>query len=104
MQRLAFKMKLIEGCEEAYKKRHDAIWPELQLLLKEHGISDYAIFLDKATHELIGVLKAEDSRKLDALPQQPIMQQWWHFMHDLMETNPDHSPVQIPLQEVFYLP
>jgi L-rhamnose mutarotase len=49
MQRIAFKMKLFDGCEDEYKKRHDAIWPQLKTLLKKTGIEDYSIFLDKET-------------------------------------------------------
>ena len=30
MERIAFKMKLFNGFEEEYKKRHDEIWPELK--------------------------------------------------------------------------
>jgi L-rhamnose mutarotase len=32
------------------------------------------------------------------------MQRWWKYMGDIMESNPDSSPVQTPLKEVFYLP
>src|SRR6476620_2316861 len=102
MQRLAFKMKLFKGFEEEYKKRHDEIWPELQALLKEAGISDYTIFLDETTSILFGVLKAENPQNLDNLPLQPVMQRWWTYMRDIMETNPDHSPVQVSLKEVFH--
>jgi L-rhamnose mutarotase len=56
MQRIAFKMKLLQGCEAEYKKRHDEIWPELSQLLYNTGISDYAIFLDPETLDLLGVL------------------------------------------------
>ncbi|RGX98238.1 L-rhamnose mutarotase [Blautia sp. OF03-15BH] len=28
---------------------------------------------------------------------------WWDFMADIMETNPDNSPVSIDLQTVFHL-
>ena len=104
MQRIAFKMKLLKGFEEEYQKRHDEIWPELQALLKEAGISDYTIFLDETTNSLFGVLKAEDPRNLNNLPQQPVMQRWWKYMRDIMDSNPDDSPVQIPLKEVFHLP
>ena len=55
MERIAFKMKLKAGCEEEYKKRHDAIWPELKDLLQESGISDYSIFLDLETNTLFAV-------------------------------------------------
>ena len=104
MHRVAFKMQLFEGCEAAYKKRHDEIWPELQSMLKEAGISDYSIFLDEGTHSLFAVLKAEDPEKLASLSRQPVMQRWWVYMQDIMASMPDHSPVQTPLKEVFYLP
>lgn len=104
MHRIAFKMQLFRGFEEEYKKRHDEIWLELQSLLKESEISDYSIFLDTTTNSLFGVMKAEDPAKLADLPATPIMQKWWKYMADLMETNADNSPVQISLKEVFYLP
>lgn len=104
MDRVAFKMKLFPGFEQEYKKRHDEIWPELSALLKDTGISDYAIFLDEETNSLIGVLKVSDKALLDTLPAKAVMQKWWAYMGDIMESNPDNSPVSIPLKEVFYLP
>ena len=103
MNRVAFKMKLFKGCEAEYKRRHDALWPELESLLKEAGIKEYSIFLDEETNILFGYLTVEDKRKLDELPQHPVMQKWWDHMKDLMETKEDHSPASIPLKEVFYL-
>lgn len=104
MERVAFKMKLFSGFQEEYQKRHDEIWPELVSLLKETGISEYSIFLDKETLSLFGVLKISSAMKLDDLPKDPVMQRWWKYMGDIMESNPDNSPVSIPLTEVFYLP
>ena len=104
MQRVAFKMKLNPGCEAEYQKRHDTIWPELVSLLKETGIAEYSIFLDEETLSLFGVLKVNDRLSLDALPREEIMQRWWSYMKDIMQANPDHSPVSVPLKEVFYLP
>ena len=104
MERVAFKMKLFKGNETEYKKRHDEIWPELSKLLKEKGISEYSIFLDEETGYLFGVLKIPDRRKLDELPSHPVMKKWWAYMKDVMESDPDNSPVSVPLQEVFYLP
>jgi L-rhamnose mutarotase len=102
--RLGFKMKLFKGNEAEYKKRHDEIWPELSALLKEAGVKDYSIFLDEETSILFGILTVSDTSKLDSLPELPIMKKWWAYMKDIMETNPDNSPINIPLQEVFYLP
>ena len=104
MTRVAFKMQLFAGKKEEYQKRHDEIWPELVELLKQTGISEYSIFLDETTYSLFGVLKAEDPAALNNLPVHPVMQKWWKYMGDIMESNPDNSPVSIPLPEVFYLP
>jgi len=104
MYRIAFKMQLFKGFEAEYKKRHDALWPELTALLKATGISEYSIFLDETTNSLFGVLKAVDPAALNNLPASPVMQRWWQYMGDIMESNPDNSPVSVPLKEVFYLP
>ncbi|GAB3010212.1 L-rhamnose mutarotase [Niabella terrae] len=104
MQRIAFKMKLHKGQQANYRKRHDEIWPELTDLLHSNGISDYSIFLEEATGELFGVLKLADGYRMEDLPAAPVMQRWWAYMADIMDTNEDHSPVSLPLQEVFYMP
>lgn len=102
--RVAFKMQLHKGQEAEYKKRHDEIWPELSSLLKSTGVSNYSIFLDESTGSLFGVLDVDDPKALDNLPQHPVMQKWWKHMADIMNSNPDNSPVSVPLKEVFYLP
>ena len=104
MTRVAFKMQLHKGFEEEYKTRHNKLWPELEQLLKVTGISEYSIFLDETTNSLFGVLKAADPKALDNLPAQPVMQRWWDYMYDIMDSNADNSTVSIPLKEVFYLP
>jgi L-rhamnose mutarotase len=102
MQRIAFTMKLFPGFEAEYQRRHAALWPELSALLREAGVREYSIFLDPKSLTLFAYLQVADSRKLDELPQEPVMKRWWAYMKDIMETNPDHSPVTVSLQEVFY--
>lgn len=104
MQRVAFKMTLFKGKEAEYKRRHDVLWPELKDLLDRTGVREYSIFLDESTNSLFGVLKIDSPKKLDDLPNHPVMKKWWAYMKDIMETNTDNSPVSVPLQEVFYLP
>jgi|SRR4051812_17812923 L-rhamnose mutarotase len=101
--RVAFKMKLHPGKEEEYRRRHDSLWPELKDLLKESGISDYSIYLDEETNTLFGVMEIKNETKINELPNHRIMKKWWTYMKDIMETNEDHSPLSIPLKEVFYL-
>lgn len=97
-------MKLSSGFVEEYKKRHNPIWPELSSLLKSYGISDYSIFLDEETNILFAILTAEDPARLEHLKSESVMQKWWAYMDALMETNDDHSPVSVPLVEMFYMP
>ena len=102
MKRNAFKMKLKPGFEAEYRKRHDEIWPELSKVLSDAGVSDYSIFLDEETLTLFAVQKLADGHTADALPSDPIVRKWWDFMADIMEVNPDNSPVCKPLVEVFH--
>lgn len=104
MNRVGVKMKLVKGFELEYKKRHDEIWPELSALLTRTGITDYSIFLDRNTGDLLATFKIKNIDLLKKLPKQEIMQRWWAYMSDIMETEPDYAPVSIPLEEVFYMP
>jgi L-rhamnose mutarotase len=102
--RIAFRMNLHPGQAAEYEKRHDEIFPELVVALKQAGISDYTIWLDPQDHHLFGILTRSDDHTLAQLPDTEIMKRWWAFMGDIMDSNPDNSPVQVPLKQVFYLP
>ncbi len=101
MARLAFRMKLHPDQVDEYVRRHDDIWPDLVEQLHEHGIRDYWIFLDEESHVLFATMTLTADNRIDELRAHPIMQQWWRFMSDLMETNNDSSPVERPLRRVF---
>ncbi len=96
-------MQLFEGFEQEYKKRHDEIWPELEALLRETGISGYSIFLDKETLTLFGVMEISDENARADLAGHPVMKRWWAYMKDIMASNADNSPVSKPLEEVFHM-
>ena len=97
MKREAFKMYLKAGSEKEYQKRHSEIWPELVKLLKANGVSDYSIFWDKETNILYNGAGSQD------MGENEIVKRWWDYMADIMEVNPDNSPVSISLEEVFYM-
>jgi len=103
-ERYVFRMRLMDGMEAEYIRRHDAIWPELVDLLHDAGVSDYSIHLDRETNLLIGVLYRRADHTMDQLPDHPVMQKWWAHMGDIMETNQDNSPVAMPLVRVFEMP
>lgn len=103
MLRAAFKMKLKPGFEAEYKKRHDEIWPELVKVIEDAGVSDYSIYLDEETGTLFAFQKLKDHNQSAALPENPVVKKWWAYMADIMDTNPDKSPVCTNLKEVFFM-
>lgn len=96
-------MKLVPGAVYEYKKRHDQLWPELHALLKDAGLSEYSIFFDEETNYLFAFQKQSGEHGSQELGHSEILQKWWKYMADLMETNPDNSPVSTPLKEVFFM-
>ncbi len=103
MQRYAFKMFLDSGQAHEYRRRHDAIWPDLKALIREKGVRNYSIHLDPETNVLFAYLERSDDHGMDDLTKHPVMQRWWAYMKDIMAANPDGSPVTAPLIEVFHL-
>ncbi len=103
IKRFGFKMKLYPGFREEYRKRHDKIWPELERLLKNEGIGNYSIFLDEETNTLFAYQEQSGESSSQDLGKTEIVQKWWKYMADIMETNPDNSPVTIPLEQVFFM-
>lgn len=101
MQEIAFTMKLKKGFEQEYKRRHDEIWPELSEALYEAGIREYAIYLDEPSGTLFAVQRRLEAHTVANLPSLPIMKKWWAYMADIMDTNPDNSPIATPLTCVF---
>jgi L-rhamnose mutarotase len=102
MIRKACVMKVFPNCHEEYKKRHDQIWPEMVKMLKEYGAHHYSIHLDPITNSLFSYVEIDDEEKWCKSAKTEICQKWWDYMKDVMETNPDHSPLLVNLQEVFY--
>lgn len=102
-KRIGFKMKLNPGQVEEYKKRHANLWPELRKLLKESGVSEYSIFFDEETNILFAFQKQAGEQGSQDLGRTEIVRKWWKYMADIMQTNPDNSPVTITLDEVFFM-
>ena len=103
MTRAAFTMKLKPGAQAEYKRRHDEIWPELVKELETAGVSDYSIFLDESTLTLYAFQKLKDHNGSDLLPTREVVKKWWKYMRDLMDCNPDNSPIMGSLKEVFHM-
>ena len=104
MIRKAFVMSVNAGCEEEYERRHRPIWQELEEVLKQHGVHNYSIFLDRGSNRrLFAYVEIESEELWNQIAQTEPCRRWWSHMKDLMFTNNDDSPVAADLQEVFHL-
>ena len=101
--RQAFVMSVNPGAEQEYENRHNPIWPELEKVLQDHGVSNYSIFLHPETRQLFGYAEIESEEQWASIASTDACKRWWEHMADLMPSNPDHSPVSAPLREVFHL-
>ena len=91
-------MFLKPGFEDENQRRHAAIWPELKKMLSDGGVYDYSIYLDRDTNILFVCQKTKGEESSQDMGFNPIVQKWWDYMADIMEENPDNSPVTIPLK------
>ncbi len=103
MKKVAFKMKLKPGFKEEYRRRHNELWPEVEKLLRENGISDYSIFFNEETDSLFAVEKIDERVAWKDLGKEQAIKNWWDHLADIMEVNPDNSPVVSKLEMVFHL-
>lgn len=99
----AFTMKLYEGQEQEYERRHHLLWPEMKDMIHEYGGKNYSIFLDKETLILFGYIEIEDEKRWSESADTEVNRKWWDFMADIMKTNPDNSPACVDLRPVFHL-
>ncbi len=103
MIRKGFKMKLHPGQEMEYERRHNLLWPEMKDMIHEYGGRNYSIFLDPESLVLYGYIEIEDETRWNASADTAICRKWWDYMADIMDVNPDNSPVCFNLHPVFHL-
>lgn len=96
-------MSVHPGCEAEYERRHSPIWPELEDVLRSHGVRDYSIFLDPATLDLFAYVEIDSQERWEAIAGTDVCRRWWAHMSELMPSATDHSPIAAPLREVFRL-
>lgn len=96
-------MTLRPGRQAEYERRHAAVWPDLLEVLKEHGVRNYSIFLERGADRLFAYAEIESEELWRRVAETEACRRWWSYMKELMLTNPDDSPVADDLDEVFHL-
>ncbi len=103
MIRKAFVMQLWPGRRGEYERRHNPIWPELEEVLRAHGVRNYSIFHEAGTGRLFAYAEVESEELWQRIAETEACRRWWAYMKELMLTNPDDSPASENLDEVFHL-
>jgi L-rhamnose mutarotase len=103
MIRKAFVMSLNAGAEDEYARRHRPVWPELEAVLKAHGVHNYSIFLLRNTGQLFAYAEIDSESRWAAIAATPECRKWWRHMADIMPHNADDSPIAQDALELFHL-
>jgi L-rhamnose mutarotase len=53
-------MQVDPGAHAEYERRHNPIWAELELTLKQQGVHNYSIFLDRESSLLFAYVEVDD--------------------------------------------
>lgn len=72
-------------------------------MVRDRDLDSVSYFLDKETLTLFGYIEIEDEKRWSESADTEVNRKWWDFMADIMETNPDNSPVCVDLRPVFHL-
>jgi L-rhamnose mutarotase len=103
MERIGFAMRLRPGKEEEYRRRHEAVWPELLADLRTAGARNYSIFL--RGEDLFAYLEVDDFERFTAhMGTSAANERWQREMAELIDPLTDPATgFHRRLAEVFHL-
>jgi L-rhamnose mutarotase len=103
MQRIAFVMRVKAGREQEYRRRHEAVWPEMLRALKDAGCSNYSIYMKG--QDLFAYMEVADFEGFKRqMSSNADAQRWEEQMAPIMERaiQPETGFHEV-LPEVFHL-
>ncbi len=100
---VTFALHLKPGAADEYRRRHDAIWPELVALQHASGILRYEIYLHESTGLLFAYIERRVDHRMDNFPNSEVWRRWQACMSGLIEQR-DGIPVRDSLVRVFRMP
>ena len=105
MPRICFTLQVNPDMLDEYRRRHEAVWPEMLEALRDTGWRDYSLFL-RDDGLLVGVLETDDFDAARAAMEATDVNARWQaemapFFAGLGELRPDEG--MRPLPEIFSL-
>ncbi|MCZ4095079.1 L-rhamnose mutarotase [Streptomyces sp. SID13666] len=105
MRRVCFLLQVRQDRIDAYRRRHEAVWPEMTAALSATGWHNYSLFL-REDGLLVGYLETEDfAAAQSAMAATEVNTRWQTEMAEFFEAPDDDRPDRAirPLTEIFHL-
>jgi L-rhamnose mutarotase len=106
MKRVGFQLKVKQELIEEYKKRHQAVWPEMQEALRRAGWHNYSLFM-RPDGILFGYVEVDESfaQAQANMEQEEVNLRWQTYMDGFFEIAPGLRADQamLEIEEVFHL-
>jgi len=106
MDRVSFMMRVKDGHQGEYVRRHREVWPEVMEEHRRAGVTKMAIYMNGPN--LFLYMEVDDYAKaVRMLNKSPAVLRWEEFMAPIMEVSGDHdfdpaNPYPASLPEVFF--
>jgi L-rhamnose mutarotase len=106
MDRITFMMRVKDGHQEEYIRRHEGVWPEVMAEHRRAGVSKMGIYM--TGRDLFLYMEVDDYAKaVRMLNMSPIVLRWEEYMAPIMEASDDRgfdptNPYPVSLPEVFF--
>lgn len=86
MTRYGMTIRIKPGCQEAYRKYHAAVWPEVLEMIRACHIQNYSIFWKDGMLFSYFEYHGEDFGKdMARMAEHPRTQDWWAIMEPLQD-------------------
>lgn len=105
MERVCFLLRVKRDRLAEYKRRHEAVWPEMLDALRETGWTNYSLFL-RDDGLLVGYFETPSlERALAGMASRDVNERWQREMGPFFEALEGKRPDEgfLRLEEVFHL-
>src|SRR5581483_359247 len=103
VERLCFTFEIKPGTETEYKRRHDAIWPELVEAIKDAGFSNYSLFRRGRSIYAYAEVEPDVQTAMAKLAPSEVNRRWSEWCEDVIVSLTDESGQLYRAEEVWHL-
>lgn len=100
---MCFIAKLKPGTEDEYKRRHDEIWPEMVVALRESGFANFSLFRRGLTVVAYAECDPSVLEAISALEATDVNQRWSDYIADVFSEARDDAGSLLFADELWYL-